>query len=123
MCAVQAPAGSPPDVWCQLPQALLQTAIRRNVGVNLATGKLRDVHELPETTAMVLQHSLSAQYEQNEKLAQLRRQVAVNRQQMGALQNDLRESRQQVADLQAGLAAVMQHLQLPAPAGQQQQQQ
>jgi hypothetical protein len=52
--------------------------------------------------AAIVSHSLQAQYEQHQEIAQLR---------------------QQVGELQAGLAAVMQHLQLGGRTGQQQQQQ
>lgn len=87
-------------MWCQLPQLLLQQAAETFQAEN-PLGEQGDTRVMLTAAADIISHSLAVQYEQHQEIAQLR---------------------QQVAELQAGLAAVMRHLQLGDSAGQQQQQ-
>lgn len=86
---LQAPQGSPPDVWTLLPQHVLKAAAEQ----------LRMFQDDPQAVDALLQSAVSAS-------THLLQRQAEQDERMAALQ-------QQVSHLQGSLTAVLRHLQLP----------
>ena len=93
-------------MWVQLPQVVLQRTLER---FHTFAPIPPAVRELLRAAICALSSSLRVQHDQQQQVSDLQQQVA--------------DLQQQVADLQTGMAAVLRHLQLPQPPGQQQAQQ
>jgi uncharacterized protein YoxC len=107
VCHPQAPAGSPPDVWRQIPSLVLQSATEHFDAVDDTTSVLQS---LLRAAAQASSHALQRESELEQRVEGLE-------QQLGDCMQQVAESKQQVAQLQASMAAVLQHLQLPGPSG------
>ena len=89
----QAPAGSPPNLWRRIPNLILQSAVDNWEALQHKPAAL---HSLLRAAQEAISQSLEREMQ---------------------LQQRVQGLEQQVAQLQGSMAAVLQQLQLPGPAG------
>lgn len=103
LAILQAPAGSPPNAWRQIPALILQSATDNFDAFETDKAALQS---LLRAAAQASSHALQRESHLEQRVEGLEQQVAECMQQVA-------QSNQQVAQLHASMAAVLQHLQLP----------
>lgn len=94
---MQVPAGTPPELWCQLPSAALNVALQSYSDAQLLDGnEAGALHALCRAAAAHSKDVARMQQLQKQQLQKERRQQQAEQQQL----------RQEVAELRAGMQAM-----------------